>query len=68
MRYLESEKTFLLITSTSKDTLILKNTSSHIVITLLILGMNRPTLPLNTQCWWNMKEQNGYINDLKWSI
>ena len=50
MLWLYSEKNFLLITSPSKDTLSLKNTSLQIVLTIPILGMLRPTLTLDTHC------------------
>ena len=46
MRLIEYNKTLLFITSPSKDTLSLNNTSSQIVITLPIYGMYRPTIPL----------------------
>ena len=48
MRSLDSEKTSFLITSPSKDTLSLNNTSSQIAITLPTPGMSRYTLPLDT--------------------
>ena len=50
MQWLDSDKTFLLITSPSKDTLSLKNTLSQISLTLHILGIHRPTFPLETKC------------------
>ena len=45
------EDLFFLITSPSKYTLSLNNTSYQIMINLPILGMNRPTLPLDTKFW-----------------
>ena len=50
IHWLDSEKTFFLVTSPSKGTLILNNTSSYIVITLHILGMFIYKLPLGTHC------------------
>ena len=51
MWLLDYYKTFLPITSPSKDTLTLKKKSSQIVITLPILGINIPTLTLDTHYW-----------------
>ena len=51
--WLYSKKTSFLLTSTSKDTLSLKNTSSQIFITLPILGIHRHTLPFYTHCLWH---------------
>ena len=51
MRLIDSKNTFLLLTIQTKDTLSLKNTSSHIRITLPIIGMLRPTITLDTHCW-----------------
>ena len=48
MRWLKSKKTSFLITSPSKETLSLKNTSSQIAITLHIPEMSRYTLTLDT--------------------
>ena len=48
MRLLDSSNTSLLVTSHSKDTLSLKNTSSQITITLPVPGMSRYILPLDT--------------------
>ena len=50
-RLIDSDKTSFLLTSPSKYTLSLKNTISYIYLTLPILGMHRPTLPLDTHCW-----------------
>ena len=54
MRWLYSKKTLFLLTNPSKYTLILNNTLYQIVITILILGMIRYTLPLDTYCWWKL--------------
>ena len=48
MLRLDSDKTSFLITSPSKDTLILKNTLSQIANTLPNRGISRYTLPLDT--------------------
>ena len=48
MRWLYSENTYFLITSPSKDTLILNNILSQIANTLPTPGMSRYTLPLDT--------------------
>ena len=50
MRWLDSEKTSFLVTSTSKDTLSLQNTSSQIVITLPIIGVFRYTITVDNHC------------------
>ena len=50
MQLLDSVKTFFLISSPSKYTLSLKNTLSQIVITLTILGIPIPRLPLDNHC------------------
>ena len=52
MRVIDSKKTFLLLTSPSKDTLSLNNYLSHIMITIPILGIIRPTITLDTYCLW----------------
>ena len=52
IRWLDWDKTSFLVTSPSKDTLSLKNTSSQIAITLPITGIFRYTLPLNTHSYW----------------
>ena len=51
MRWLESNKTFFLVTSPSKYTLSLNNTSSHIVIALPVLVVLRPTTSLDAHRW-----------------
>ena len=55
---LDSEKTFLLLSSASKDNLSLKNTSSQIVITLPIIGIIIPTITLDTHCLWYLLVTN----------
>ena len=52
MWWLDSEKTFFLLISPSKYTLILNNTSSKIVSTLFFFWMIRYTLLLYTHCYW----------------
>ena len=51
MRILDSDKTFFLLISQSKDTLILKNTFYQVSLTLPILLMQISTLTLYTHCW-----------------
>ena len=54
MHLLDYKKTSLLLTSPSKYTMILKNTLSQIVLTLPIIGVYRPSLPLDNRCWWHL--------------
>ena len=55
MRWLDSEKTYFLINSSSKDTLSLKNTLSQIAITLTTPGMPIYTLLLDTHSLWQWR-------------
>ena len=48
IRWLASDKTYLMITSPSKETLSLKNTLPHIAITLPTPGISRYTFLLDT--------------------
>ena len=52
MRLLDSKKNFFPLTIPSKYNLSSKTTLSQIVITLTMIGMNKYTIPLDTDCCW----------------
>ena len=51
MSLIDSKKTFFLINSAKKYTLILKNNLSQIILTLTIHIMHRPTISLVATYW-----------------